>query len=68
MLDPESGIEYLGRRYSLRDITQNGDIAIQKLIETIFGHPDEIPDADLLNDIQADAQAKAIIEEGMHDD
>lgn len=68
MLDPESGIEYLGRRYSLRDITQNGDIAIQKLIETIFGHPDEIPDEDLLNDIQADAQAKAIIEEEMRDD
>ena len=55
MLDPD-GTEYLGRRYSLKDITQTGDVAIQKLIEAIFGHPDEIPDEELLNEIQAEAK------------
>ena len=55
MLDPD-GTEYLARRHSLTDITQTGDVAIQKLIEAIFGHPDEIPDEELLNEIQAEAK------------
>lgn len=57
MLDP-NGTEYLGRKYSLKDITQTGDILIQKLIEAIFGHPDEIPDEELLNEIQAEAKGE----------
>ena len=46
--DPVSGTEYLGRRYSLADVTQTYDVSIQKLMDAIFGDPYEDPDANLL--------------------
>lgn len=35
--DPENGFEYLGDRYSLKDITDTTEIALQKLITALFG-------------------------------
>ena len=40
MRDPLNGIEYLGERYSLKDITETEDIAIQNIINAFFGDPE----------------------------
>ena len=39
--DPENGIEYLGNKYSLKDISKQDDITIQNLINAVFGDPNE---------------------------
>ena len=65
--DPEEGTkEYLGRRYSLKDITQTDDVAIQKIIEAIFGNSEEIPDEGLIERIEAEQRAE--LEEQKYDE
>lgn len=38
----KNGIEYLGERYTLEDISNKGELAIQSLFDSIFGDPEGI--------------------------
>ena len=38
----KNGIEYLGDRYTLEDISNKGELAIQSLFDSIFGDPEGI--------------------------
>lgn len=51
--DPDSSYEYLGMRYSLKDISDRDEIVIQTLINAIFGDPEEIPDEELYEEALA---------------
>ena len=42
--DDENGIEYLGHKYSLKDITRTNEVAVQTLISSLFGEDDDPAD------------------------
>lgn len=49
--DENSDYTYLGGHYSLKDVTRMDDIAIQNIIDAIFGNPEELPDEELLQQV-----------------